>query len=257
MTILRIEGLTKDFGGLRALENVTFDVEQGEILGLIGPNGSGKSTVLNVVTGFLPRTSGQVTFKGRCISGFKPHQIARNGLVRTFQLTSLFPGLTVIENIFRGRHLGSNSGFLESIFQTPGYRRQESRLRQEAMDVLRFVNLDQKGDMLASNLPAAEQRILEIAIGLSAKPDLLMLDEPAAGMNLSEAFRAMELIRSVRQKGTTVMIIDHNMKVIMQLCSRIIVLNQGVKIAEGTPQKINANQEVVDVYLGKRRDEHT
>lgn len=256
MSILKVEGLTKDFGGLRALDNVTFNVEQGEILGLIGPNGSGKSTVLNVVTGFLPASAGQVTFRDKRITGLKPHQIAQSGSVRTFQLTSLFPNLTVLENIFRGRHIGSKSSFLGSFFQTSSYRREESRLQQEAMEVLQFVNLEQKSDMLAANLPAAEQRILEIAIGLSAKPELLLLDEPAAGMNLSEAFRAMELVRAIKQRGITVVIIEHNMKVIMQLCSRIVVLNQGTKIAEGTPQDISTNQEVIEIYLGKKRDEH-
>jgi branched-chain amino acid transport system ATP-binding protein len=256
MTILRIEGLTKDFGRLRALNDVALNVQQGEILGLIGPNGSGKTTMLNVITGFLKPTAGSAIYKKGLLTGLKPHQIAKRGVTRTFQLTSLFPSLTVIENIFHGRHLYSKSSFFGSFFWNKSYRKEEARLRQEAMDILTFVNMQEKGDMIAGKLPAAEQRILEIAIALASKPDLLLLDEPASGMNVPEAASAMELIRSIQQTGTTILIVEHNMKVIMQLCSRIAVLNQGVKIAEGSPQEISRNEQVISVYLGKRREKN-
>ena len=256
MPILKIEGLTRDFGGLRALNSVAFNVQRGEILGLIGPNGSGKTTMLNVITGFLKTTAGNTIYKGDLLTGLKPHQIAKKGLTRTFQLTSLFPELTVKENIVRGRHLYSKSGFFGSLFRTKAYRKEEKRLNQDVMEVLDFVNILKKGDMIAKNLPAADQRILEIAIALAAKPELLLLDEPASGMNLAEATGTMELIRSIQQKGITVLIVEHNMKVIMKLCSRIIVLNHGAKIAEGTPNEISKNEEVIAVYLGKRREKN-
>jgi len=256
MTILRIEGLTKDFGRLRALNDVALNVQQGEILGLIGPNGSGKTTMLNVITGFLKPTAGSAIYKEGLLTGLKPHQIAKRGVTRTFQLTSLFPNLTAIENIIHGRHLYSKSSLFGSFFLNKSYREEEAKLRQEAMNILTFVNMQEKGDMIAGNLPAAEQRILEIAIALASEPELLLLDEPASGMNVPEAASAMELIRSIQQSGTTVVIVEHNMKVIMQLCSRIAVLNQGVKIAEGPPQEISKNEQVISVYLGKRREKN-
>ena len=256
MTILRIEGLNKDFGGLRALNEVTLDVEHGEILGLIGPNGSGKTTLLNIVTGFLNPTAGSVYYKGEPITGLKPYQIAARGVTRTFQLTSLFPDLSVSENIIRGNFLYSKSSYIGALIWSKNYKKEEDNLRQEVMAILNFVNMKKKRDVLSKNLPAAEQRILEIAIALAAKPDLLLLDEPASGMNLPEAESAMTLIRSIQQTGTTVVIVEHNMKVIMQLCSRIAVLNQGVLIAEGAPQEISRNKEVIAVYLGKRREKN-
>ena len=254
MAILRVDGLTKDFGRMRALNSVDLNVQQGEILGLIGPNGSGKTTMLNVITGFLEATAGSTTYKEILLTGLKPHQIAKRGVTRTFQLTSLFPNLTVVENIIRGKHLYSQSTFFGSFFWSKSYRKEETRLRQEAMDILTFVNMEEKGDLVSRNLPAAEQRILEIAIALASKPELLLLDEPASGMNAPEAISAMGLIRSIQQTGTTVVVVEHNMKVIMQLCSRIAVLNQGVKIAEGTPEEISKDEQVISVYLGKRRE---
>jgi len=253
MTILGIEGLTRDFGGLRALDKVDLALQSGEIFGLIGPNGSGKTTMLNIITGFLKPTAGHITYKGKLITGFRPHQIAKRGVARTFQLTSLFPALTVEENVISARHLDSHSGVLGSFFLTKPYHKEEVKSRQEAMDILKFVRLYEKSGMVAQNLPAAEQRILEIAIALAVKPELLLLDEPVSGMNIQETARVMELIQSIQQRGTTVVIIEHNMKVITELCSHIAVLDHGVKIAEGTPEEITNNKDVISVYLGKRR----
>jgi branched-chain amino acid transport system ATP-binding protein len=253
MTILQIEGLTKDFGGLRALDKVVLAVQPGEIFGLIGTNGSGKTTMLNIITGFLKPTEGHISYKGELITGLRPHQIAKRGMARTFQLTSLFPVLTVEENVISGRHINSHSGVLRAFFSTKAYHKEEVKLRQEAMDILKFVRLQGKSEMIAQNLPAAEQRILEIAIALAVKPDLLLLDEPVSGMNLQETARVMELIRSIQQTGTTLVIIEHNMRVITELCSRIAVLDHGVKIAEGTPEEITNNNDVISVYLGKKR----
>ena len=253
MSILKIENIGKDFGGLRALSKVNFEVQQGEILGLIGPNGSGKTTMLNVITGFLKPTEGQITFKDEIISGSKPYQIAGKGVIRTFQHTSIFPDLTVEENIVRGAHLHDASSVLGSFFLSKKYKEKQVELRKEAMDILAFVNLKGKSKRLAKNLWAAEQKILEIAIALAARPELLLLDEPASGMNLAEALRSMELIKLIQKNGTTIIIIEHNMKVIMQLCSRIVVLNEGMKITEGSPAEVGNNEEVISIYLGTRR----
>ncbi|MFC1862890.1 ABC transporter ATP-binding protein [Thermodesulfobacteriota bacterium] len=253
MSILKIKNIAKDFGGLRALNKVNFEVQQGEILGLIGPNGSGKTTMLNVITGFLKPTKGRITFKDEIISGSKPYQIAKKGVIRTFQHTSIFPDLTVEENIVRGAHLHDASSVLGSFFLSKKYKEKEVELRQEVMDILAFVNLKEKSKMIARNLWAAEQKILEIAIALAARPDLLLLDEPASGMNLAEALRSMELIKLIQKNGTTIIIIEHNMKVIMQLCSRIVVLNEGTKITEGSPAEVGNNEEVISIYLGTRK----
>jgi branched-chain amino acid transport system ATP-binding protein len=254
MAILEIEGLAKDFKGLRALNNVDIKIQQGEIFGLIGPNGSGKSTMINVITGFLKPTAGKITYKGELIGGLMPHQIAKKGVIRTFQLTSIFPDLTVEQNIIRGKHLNANSSILGSSFWTKGYRREEAKLKQEAIEMLALVNIQGKSKMVARNLPPAERKILDMAIAMAAKPTLLLLDEPASGMNAEEAVRVVELIRSLHQTGITIVIVEHNMKVIMDLCFRIVVLNYGIKIAEGTPEEVANNQDVISIYLGKRRE---
>jgi len=253
MTILKIEDIVKDFIGLRALNHIDLEIEQGEILGLIGPNGSGKTTLLNVVTGFLKPTVGKVTFKEEIISELKPYQIAKKGIVRTFQRTSIFPDLTVEENLIRGSYLFDKSSVLGSFFLSKSYKNDDHILYQAIMEILKFVNLDAKKNMIARNLPAAEQRILEIAIALAAKPELLLLDEPAAGMNITEALRTMDLINAIQKNGTTIVVIEHNMKVIMHLCSRIIVLNEGTVIAKGTANEISNNEKVISVYLGSKK----
>ena len=252
MVILETKKLSKDFGGLRALDNVDLVVNQGEIFGLIGPNGSGKTTALSVISGFLKPTTGEITFKGRPITRFEPHQIAKKGLIRTFQFTSVFSDLTVKDNIIRGMNLYLTNHILGSLFQSKGYRNEEAKLSNEVINILSFVKLQGKSEMLARNLPAAEQKTLAIAIAMAAKPELLMLDEPVSGMTPQEVAEQMKLIRSIQQNGTSVLIIEHNMKVIMGLCSRIMVLNQGSKIAEGTPEEVSKNEDVILAYLGKR-----
>lgn len=255
--ILEGKRLSRDFGGLRALHELDIDVRQGEILGLIGPNGSGKTTLINVVTGFLELTAGNLLYKGQSIKDLKPHQIAERGIVRTFQLTSLLPNLTAEENIIAGRHLktrGSMWSMWGSFFDTRSYRREEMKLRQKAAEILAFTEMEERRDMLARNLPAVEQKALEIAIALAAEPELLLLDEPAAGMNPQEVVKLLGLIQSIQRMGITIVVVEHNMKVIMGVCTRIVVLNYGAKIAEGTPVEISKNDTVIAVYLGSRKE---
>jgi branched-chain amino acid transport system ATP-binding protein len=252
--VLETKALARHFGGLKALDGVDLAVEEAEIFGLIGPNGSGKTTTLNVISGFLPATAGSTSYRGATITGLKPFQIARRGLVRTFQLTSVFGNLTVLENLVHASHLRTRSTLLGCLLHSPGYRREEERLRAGAAEVLAFVGLPpQRHGVKARNLSAGEQRYLELAIALAADPDILLLDEPATGLNHEEAERVVSLIRSIRDRGTTVVLVEHNMRVIMSICSRIAVLNLGRKIAEGTPQEIAADEGVVAAYLGRRR----
>jgi len=253
MPILELTNLIKDFGGLRALDNVNLSVEKGEIFGLIGPNGSGKTTLLNVITGFLPPTAGDVLYKGQSIAGLKPFQIAKEKLIRTFQITSVFTNLTVEENILHASHLKTNSTIWGSLFTTPGYRREERQLQERVTELLAFTGLEDKRNSSAANLGAGEQRDLEMAVALAADPEMMLLDEPAAGMTAEEQAKLMRLIETVRDRGITVMVIEHNMKVIMGICTRIMCLNFGAKIAEGSAEEIASNEAVISAYLGGKR----
>jgi len=252
MILLETKKLTKYFRGLRALDQVDLEVRQGEIFGLIGPNGSGKSTLVNVVTGFLKPTAGHIRYKGKEITGRKQHEIAKRGIRRTFQHTSLFPDLTLGENVICGKYLNTSDDFLGAFFRTKGYHEREAKLRQEVMQIPAFAQFRERTDMVARNLPAAQQRVLEIAISLAGEPELLLLDEPVAGMNRQEVQEVVKLLRSIWQLGTTLVIIEHNMRVVMELCSHVVVLNQGVKIADGTPEEVVLNDQVVSVYLGRQ-----
>jgi branched-chain amino acid transport system ATP-binding protein len=252
MALLELRGLTKSFGGLTALDRLDLKIDNGEILGLVGPNGSGKTTCLNVITGFLAPTAGNILYKGESIVGLKPHQIAKRGIARTSQLTSTFFSLTTKENVILGRYLKANGSFLGSFFQSRSYREEEKRLSRQADEILTFLEMEDTASAVASEIPSVDQRKLEVAIALAGEPDLLLLDEPAAGMNPEEQDRAMSTIRSLQKSGLTLVIVEHNMKVIMGLCTRIVVLNYGNKIAEGTPEEISSNEEVISVYLGRR-----
>lgn len=252
MDIINIKGITKDFKGLRALDNVDIDVQEGEMLGLIGPNGSGKTTLVNVITGFIKPTEGEVIYKGKPITGLKPHQIAKMRIARTFQLTSLYSNLTVEENIVTGRYLKMSSSTLGSIFHTPGYREEEKRLRAKAGEILAFMGMERQRDVLARNLPLGVERKLSLAVALATDPELLILDEPATGMNPTEQEELVHLLQSIQeQTGVTIIAIEHNMKLIMGVCRVIVVLNYGVKLAEGTPEEIAHNQDVISAYLGE------
>jgi len=239
MRILEGERVTKYFGGLTAVYNVDFDINQGEIVGLIGPNGAGKTTLFNLISGALPATAGEIRYKDRKITSLKPNQICKRGIARTFQLIKLFGKMTVFENVL----LGSLFGKSEDI--------NESDAKRESLELLEFVGLSEVRATPAKELTLANQKRLEVARGLATKPELFLLDEVMAGLNPAEVAQAMELVTMIRDKGITIFMIEHVMKAIMSVCDRIMVLNHGVKIAEGTPEEITTNKKVIEVYLGE------
>lgn len=248
--MLEINGLTKYFGGLAALNRFDLNISRGEIVALIGPNGAGKTTVFNLITGFLRPTSGKIVFVGEDITARKPHSVAERGIARTFQATSVFREFTVLQNIMAAHQLMPKVGFWEAAFHTPSSHTKEKYILNRALEIIRFVGLDKVKDRFAQSLPHGHQRILGIAIALAAEPKLLLLDEPLSGMNAEEVNNAKALIHKIWQRGITILLIEHNMGATMSLCQRIAVLNFGNKIAEGTPDQIKQNKEVIQAYLG-------
>lgn len=253
MPILQTTGLTKLFGGLAAVDDLDLVVREGEIMGLIGPNGSGKTTALNLITGFIRPTRGRINYLGANVTGAQPHDLAQIGLVRTFQITTLFENLTVRDNVLHASHLDNPTSLWGALTRSGRYREQSREMEERVRGLLGLVNLDQRIDTMASDLSAGEHRYLEIAIALATKPRMLLLDEPATGLNPEEAGHLMDLIRTLRDQGMTILLVEHNMRLITNICTRITVLNFGAKIAEGTPEEIVDNQDVVTAYLGKRR----
>jgi branched-chain amino acid transport system ATP-binding protein len=251
MVTLQTDNLSKNFLGLRALNNVSLQIKPSEIFGLIGPNGSGKTTFFNLITGFLKPSAGSVTYQGETITNLHPHEIAKTGIVRTFQIVSLFPTLTCKENVITGMHLKSKNNFWGSFAFSKAFQKQESKMGSKALELLRFFGIEHRMDAAANTLPLGDQRKLEIAIALACSPRVLLLDEPASGMSPSECNNIVELIRKIRDMGITIMVVEHNMSVVMELCNRIAVLNYGEKIAEGTPEEIINNERVVSCYLGE------
>jgi len=250
MPLLELRKLTKHFGGVIAVNELDLTIESGEIVGLIGPNGAGKTTVFNLISGVLAPSKGQVLFRGEDITGFKPHKIAQRGLVRTFQHTMLVSEMTVLQNILLGFHLTSVRTIWKAILNTPSTRASEERLLEKANELADFMGLGDVRHVLARNLPHGHQRSLGIAMALAANPELIMLDEPVAGMNPFETAQTMERIGQIRDRGTTVLLVEHDMKMVMGICERLCVLNFGVKIAEGRPDEIRSNAQVIEAYLG-------
>lgn len=249
--MLDVIGVTKRFGGLVANKDISFHQKEGEILGIIGPNGSGKTTMFNMITGFLKPTEGKIEFYGEDLGPYEPYQIVSKGISRTFQLTSILPDLSVEDNVFYGLHSRINAGFVRSVIQDRDYRRQEKEAHQRVDEVLDLLGLAYRRTELAKNIASAEQRKLMIAIALARKPKLLLLDEPAAGTSREEQLELVQTIKKIRDGGVSVLIIEHNMRLIMNLCDHIVVFNFGEKIGDGTPQEIQNNAAVIDAYLGR------
>ncbi|GHB28043.1 ABC transporter ATP-binding protein [Streptomyces sp. NPDC048491] len=248
-TVLHASGVTMRFGGLTAVRNVDLTVNSGEIIGLIGPNGAGKTTFFNCLTGLYVPTEGKVTYKGTVLPP-KPHLVTQAGVARTFQNIRLFPNMTVLENVLVGRHTRTKEGLWSALLRLPGFKKAENASRERAMELLEFTGLADKADHLSRNLPYGEQRKLEIARALASEPGLLLLDEPTAGMNPQETRAAEELIFAIRDQGIAVLVIEHDMRFIMNLCDRVSVLVQGEKLVEGTPDIVQADERVIAAYLG-------
>ncbi|WP_395824767.1 ABC transporter ATP-binding protein [Collimonas sp.] len=253
--MLQLKHISKNFGGLQVLQDVNFNVPQGGIFGLIGPNGAGKTTVFNLITGLLRASGGNIEFDGQNIGNVAPHKITERGIARTFQNIRVFKEMTLLENVVVGMHDHMDYGFGSLLFNLGGYRKTEAQARERALELLSWVRLDHKAHMLADSLSYGEQRKLEFARALATKPKLLLLDEPVAGMNPAEKTELMAEIINIKQRGFSIFMIEHDMRFVMGLCDRIAVLNFGRIIAEGSPDQIKNNQEVIEAYLGKEEAE--
>jgi len=249
--MLKLTGVSKHFGGLSVLHDVSFEVPAGSVFGLIGPNGAGKTTVFNLITGLLAPSGGAIELGGRSLLGVKPHEITRLGLGRTFQNIRIFKEMSLLENVVVGMHAHLAYSVAGWLFSLPGFRAQEQRARERAHELLGWVGLAAKANDLADNLSYGDQRKLELARALATQPKLLLLDEPVAGMNTSEKVELMSQISSIAKRGFTILMIEHDMRFVMGLCERIAVLNFGKIIAEGTPEQIKTNPDVIEAYLGR------
>ena len=251
MPLLELKNLNKYFGGLHAVADVDICVERGLIKGVIGPNGAGKTTVFNLIAGNLPVSSGHIIFENSEITGQKPFKVAEKGIFRTFQTIRLCSHMTVLENVMLGRHARTHSGFIASIFKPPGTKNEEREIEKKSRETLELLKIEDIADELATNLPFGKQRAVEFARALAAEPKLLLLDEPASGLNIHETDELCTLIEDIRDMGITILLVEHDMSLVMDICDEVAVLNFGVKIAEGTPSEVQKNEEVINVYLGE------
>lgn len=250
MSLLKVKGLTKRFGGLAANNDISLEVPQGSLFAVIGPNGAGKTTFFNMISGFLSSTAGSIEFDGRDVTRVPQYDIAAMGLVRTFQLVQLFKGMSVAENVEVGCHLATKGGVAASLFRPSWFRKQELEVRERAHELLEFVGLSAQAELDSELLPYGQQRLLEVARALAAKPKMLLLDEPAAGLNTQETEGLAHIIQKINAQGTTVLLIEHDVALVTRIAHRIAVLDFGKKIAEGTPDEIKAHPDVIAAYLG-------
>ena len=251
MALLEVEKLHKRFGGLHAVNDVSFNVQKGQIKAVIGPNGAGKTTLFNLISGALPASSGQVRFRGKKLLGMKPHQVASIGISRTYQNIKMFTGMTALENVMVGRHIQSRSGFVSSMLHLPRTWAEEKSIRQESMELLDLLEIADCADVTATSLAFGQQRAVEFARALAMEPALLLLDEPAAGLNIYETSEVGRLICKIRDLGVTVLLVEHDMSLVMDISDEIVVLSFGCKIAEDLPADIQSNSEVIKIYLGE------
>ncbi|WP_345798160.1 ABC transporter ATP-binding protein [Castellaniella sp. MT123] len=254
-TLLELDGIGISFGGLRAVDELSFKIRQGEIVGLIGPNGAGKTTVFNMITGVYKPTDGRIRWHGHDVTGLAPHLLAKAGIRRTFQTIRLFADMTVLENVIAGQHLLMRQSWWQGLLRTPTQRHEEHALVERAMEVLRQLDLADVAQEIATSLPYGAQRRVEMARTLVAKPELIILDEPAAGLNEQESAVLNDTIRAIRDSGITVILVEHDMSVVMNVTDNIVVINFGKKIAEGKPEEIRTNPLVIEAYLGQDDDE--
>ncbi len=252
-SFLEVSGLVKIFGGVTAVDHLDFTAEKGRITAIIGPNGAGKTTLFHLISGFIPPTSGEVRFEGRLVSGLKPHRAAHMGMARTFQNVQIFSTMTVLENVMAGRHTRSTGGLLSSLFLPPVCRPQERIIRETAMEWLAFTGLADHARQNAAGLPLGRQRMLEIARALAAEPRLLLLDEPASGLNARETLEMGRLIGKIRDMGIGILLVEHDMELVMEISDQVVVINFGTCIARGAPAEIQVHPDVLAAYLGDQR----